>query len=53
LKAKANKSQNGRGGLFFDLENRELFNSMIGLLQGFSAPTSAPPKKIKEKERKK
>lgn len=35
-------SQNGRGGLFFVLDDKALFKSMTGLLKGDSAPSSAP-----------
>ncbi len=45
LEAKAKSSQNGRGGLFFVVDDEKLFNSMTSLLHGDSAPTSAPPKK--------
>jgi len=31
-------SQNGRGGLFFVVQNLQLFNSLSGLLQGQTAP---------------
>jgi len=31
-------SQNGRGGLFFVVRDPQLFNSVRGLLQGFTAP---------------
>lgn len=48
LKAKAKSSQNGRGGLFFVMEDKQLFKSMTGLLQGESAPTTAPLKKKKK-----
>ena len=48
LKAKANSSQNGRGGLFFVLDDKKLFKSMADLLHGKSAPTSAPTKKKKK-----
>lgn len=33
-KPKCSSSQNGRGGLFFVVDNTELFDSMTGLLQG-------------------
>lgn len=42
LKAKADSSQNGRGGLFFVMEDKKLYKSMTDLLKGDSAPTSAP-----------
>ena len=41
LKSKAKSSQNGRGGLFFVLDDKHLFKSMTGLLKGDSAPTQA------------
>jgi hypothetical protein len=41
---KCDSSQNGRGGLFYVLDNPDLFNSITKLLEGASAPTSAPPK---------
>jgi len=53
LKAKAKSSQNGRGGLFFVLEDKNLHKSMTSLLKGHSAPTSAPAKKIKKRTKKK
>ncbi len=45
LKSKAKSSQNGRGGLFFIMDDKRLFKSMTGLLKGESAPTKAPTKK--------
>jgi len=33
------RSQNGRGGLFFVIQNRELANSVTDLIKGDSAPT--------------
>jgi len=47
LQAKAKSSQNGRGGLFFVMNDKTLFASMASLLHGDSAPTKAPPKKKK------
>lgn len=38
LAGKCNSSQNGRGGLFYVLENRDLFDSLTSLLTGGSAP---------------
>ena len=37
-------SQNGRGGLFYVLENKKLFDSLTSLLKGDTAPDSAPTK---------
>jgi hypothetical protein len=34
--------QNGRGGLFFVLQDEELFSSLTALLDGNTAPTKAP-----------
>jgi hypothetical protein len=39
-----NKSQNGRGGLFFAVQNDELFASIKDLIAGETAPTKAPSK---------
>ena len=41
---KCNSSQNGRGGLFYVMEDKVLFNGVTSLLHGESAPTSRPPK---------
>jgi hypothetical protein len=38
LAGKCNSSQNGRGGLFYVLENRDLFDSLTSLLTGGRAP---------------
>ena len=38
LAGNCSSSQNGRGGIFFVLENRDLFNSLTSLLNGNSAP---------------
>ncbi|MEM7426522.1 MAG: deoxyribonuclease II family protein [Pseudomonadota bacterium] len=46
---KCSSSQNGRGGLFYVLENETLFKSLTGLLTGESAPT-APPSGKKRKQ---
>jgi hypothetical protein len=35
-------SQNGRGGLFYVIDNKELSDSVASLIQGDSAPTHAP-----------
>ena len=40
--ANCSKSQNGRGGLFYVLENKELHDSLKNLLRGGTAPTTAP-----------
>jgi hypothetical protein len=37
------KSQNGRGGLFFVLDNEQLFDSVSALIDGDTAPTKAKP----------
>lgn len=37
-------SQNGRGGLFYVLDNTELSNSLRSLITGDTAPTRSPPK---------
>jgi hypothetical protein len=39
---KCSSSQNGRGGLFYVLENKELHDSLKNLLSGGTAPTTAP-----------
>jgi len=39
-KPKCSSSQNGRGGLFFVVDNPELFDSLTGLLQGSATPSS-------------
>ncbi len=39
-KQKCGSSQNGRGGLFYAVNDRTLFESMTKLLEGDSAPTS-------------
>ena len=45
-KQKCVSSQNGRGGLFFVMEDKALWKSLSSLLEGESAPTKAPkPKK--------
>jgi hypothetical protein len=40
---KCSSSQNGRGGLFYVLDDPELFDSVKGLITGDTAPTKAPP----------
>jgi hypothetical protein len=37
-------SQNGRGGLFFVLDNTNLWSSLSALIKGEAAPTTAPSK---------
>jgi len=39
---KCSSSQNGRGGLFYVLDNAELHDSLKNLLNGGAAPTKAP-----------
>lgn len=39
---KCDSSQNGRGGTFYAMENKELFESLTALLKGETAPTSGP-----------
>ena len=41
---KCSSSQNGRGGIFYVVNDRTLFDSMTKLLEGALAPTSDPPK---------
>jgi hypothetical protein len=36
------KSQNGRGGLFFAVNDDKLFDSVKDLIDGDTAPTRAP-----------
>ncbi len=38
------RSQNGRGGMFFVLKDKKLFDDMTNLLDGDTAPTKAPTK---------
>jgi hypothetical protein len=47
--ALCNVHQNGRGGLFYVVENKELFKSITDLLDGDVAPLLAPPVKPKKK----
>ena len=44
LGQKCSSSQNGRGGMFYVLDDKKLFNSVTALLKGDSAPTSPPTK---------
>jgi Deoxyribonuclease II/Collagen triple helix repeat (20 copies) len=41
LSGNCSSSQNGRGGMFFVLENQKLFESLTSLLKGETAPDSA------------
>jgi hypothetical protein len=41
---KCDSSQNGRGGLFYVLDNPGLHESVKALIAGDTAPTAAPPK---------
>jgi|WetSurMetagenome_2_1015567.scaffolds.fasta_scaffold180016_1 hypothetical protein len=41
---KCNSSQNGRGGLFYVVDDAQLADSLAGLIKGKSAPTKAPEK---------
>jgi hypothetical protein len=41
---KCSSSQNGRGGLFYVINNAELHDSLKNLLKGGTAPTKAPAK---------
>jgi hypothetical protein len=43
-------SQNGRGGLFYVLENKSLSDSISTLIEGKTAPTRLPPKKPKARK---
>jgi hypothetical protein len=49
LSGNCQSSQNGRGGMFYVLENQELFAGMTKLLDGKVAPTTVP-KKINAKD---
>lgn len=42
---KMDSSQNGRGGTFYVLQHKGLFDSLTQLLKGDTAPTTAPPPK--------
>ncbi len=44
LSGNCRSSQNGRGGLFYVMENPKLFEDMTKLLDGKVAPTTAPKK---------
>jgi hypothetical protein len=46
---KCERSQNGRGGLFFVVEDKPLFDSVSNLLTGDTAPLKAPPGTKKKK----
>jgi hypothetical protein len=43
-------SQNGRGGLFYVVDNEELQGSIAALIKGKTAPTKLPAKKPKPKK---
>jgi Deoxyribonuclease II len=49
LTGNCKRSQNGRGGMFYVLENADLFKDMTELLDGKVAPTTIP-KKINAKD---
>jgi len=42
--ANCKRSQNGRGGMFFVLDNKKLFDDLTSLLDGNTASTRAPTK---------
>jgi hypothetical protein len=42
LENNCSSSQNGRGGMFFVMENQDLFESLTSLLAGKSAPVKSP-----------
>ena len=44
-KQKCSSSQNGRGGLFYVMQDPQLHASLSSLLDGESAPTRQPPRK--------
>jgi hypothetical protein len=44
LSGKCGTAQNGRGGLFFVVENEALTTALTSLMDGDIAPTAAPPK---------
>jgi len=46
-KQKCNSSQNGRGGLFYVVDDPSLFASVTSLIQGDTAPTAAPKSSTK------
>ena len=41
VKGKCDSSQNGRGGMFFVVENNDLFDTVTGLLDGETEPVKA------------
>jgi hypothetical protein len=43
-KDNCDSSQNGRGGLFYVVDNADLFKSVKDLISGGAAPTKAPAK---------
>jgi hypothetical protein len=47
LSGNCQSSQNGRGGMFYVMENPELFEDLTKLLDGKVAPTTLPAKPIK------
>lgn len=49
---KMDSSQNGRGGTFYVLQNKGLFDSLTQLLKGSTAGTTAPPVKAPTKKTK-
>lgn len=49
-KQTCNSSQNGRGGLFYVMEDEYLWQDMTHLLEGKSAPTSPPSGKTNKKK---
>jgi hypothetical protein len=42
LSGNCKSSQNGRGGLFFVLDDKTLFDNVTKLLDGDTAPTKSP-----------
>ncbi|MGJ5176084.1 deoxyribonuclease II family protein [Bradyrhizobium oligotrophicum] len=50
LNANCKSSQNGRGGLFYVVDNDDLFNDLTRLLTGKIASTRAPQKKVNVKD---
>jgi hypothetical protein len=40
---KCSSSQNGRGGLFYVMDDATLFESLSSLLKGEAAPNQPPP----------
>lgn len=48
---KCSSSQNGRGGLFYVMEDKTLHKSLTSLLSGNSAPTIRPPAKSSPKKK--